>query len=52
MRVDTVMVARRIHKRGGQLVDVDVAKLATEVEASRQWLAELSGHRPNLFKTD
>jgi 5-methylthioadenosine/S-adenosylhomocysteine deaminase len=49
--VDTVMVAGRIRKRAGKLVGVDLAKLRTEVDASRDYLLEVSGHRPNLFAT-
>jgi cytosine/adenosine deaminase-related metal-dependent hydrolase len=49
--VDTVMVAGRLHKRAGKLIGVDLAKLATEVTASRDYLLEASGYRPDLFKT-
>jgi 5-methylthioadenosine/S-adenosylhomocysteine deaminase len=49
--VDTVMVAGQIRKRAGQLIGVDVAKLRTEVEASRDYLLEVSGHRLDLFST-
>jgi cytosine/adenosine deaminase-related metal-dependent hydrolase len=47
--VDTVMVAGEIRKRAGRLVGVDVAKLTTEVAASRDYLLEASGYRPDLF---
>jgi cytosine/adenosine deaminase-related metal-dependent hydrolase len=47
--VDTVMVAGEIHKRAGKLVGVDVAKLAADVTASRDYLLEVSGYRPDLF---
>jgi 5-methylthioadenosine/S-adenosylhomocysteine deaminase len=47
--VDTVMVAGEIRKRAGQLVGVDVAKLTAEVTASRDYLLEVSGYRPELF---
>jgi 5-methylthioadenosine/S-adenosylhomocysteine deaminase len=47
--VDTVMVAGQIRKRAGKLVGVDVAKLAADVTASRDYLFEASGYRPNLF---
>jgi hypothetical protein len=40
-----------IRKRHGRLVDVDVAKLAREIESSRDWLANASGYRPDLFKS-
>ena len=49
--VDTVMVAGRIRKRGGKLVGVDIAKLTAEVTASRDYLLEASGYRPDLFGT-
>jgi 5-methylthioadenosine/S-adenosylhomocysteine deaminase len=47
--VDTVMVAGEIRKRAGKLVGVDVAKLAADVTASRDFLLEASGYRPDLF---
>ena len=47
--VDTVMVAGEIRKRAGKLVGVDVAKLTADVYASRDYLLEVSGHRPELF---
>ena len=47
--VDTVIVAGAIRKRAGKLVDVDVAKLAADVTASRDFLLEASGYRPDLF---
>jgi 5-methylthioadenosine/S-adenosylhomocysteine deaminase len=47
--VDTVMVAGEIRKRAGKLVDVDVAKLTADVTASRDYLLEASGYRPDLF---
>ena len=49
--VDTVMVAGEIRKRAGKLVCVDVAKLHTEVNASRDHLLEASGYRTDLFAT-
>ena len=49
--VDTVMVAGAIRKRAGKLVGVDVAKLAADVNASRDYLLEASGYRPDLFVT-
>jgi 5-methylthioadenosine/S-adenosylhomocysteine deaminase len=48
--VDTVMVAGEIRKRGGKLVGVDPAKLQAEVNASRDYLLEISGYRPDLLK--
>ena len=47
--VDTVMVAGEIRKRAGKLVGVDIAKLTTDVTASRDYLLEASGYRPELF---
>jgi 5-methylthioadenosine/S-adenosylhomocysteine deaminase len=47
--VDTVMVAGEIRKRAGKLVGVDVAKLTADVSASRDYLLEVSGYRPELF---
>jgi 5-methylthioadenosine/S-adenosylhomocysteine deaminase len=47
--VDTVMVAGQIRKRAGKLVDVDLAKLRNEVEASRDYLLQVSGQPADLF---
>src|SRR5271163_1903305 len=47
--VDTVMVAGAMHKRAGKLVGVDIAKLTADVTASRDYLLEASGYRPDLF---
>lgn len=47
--VDTVMVAGQIRKRGGTLVGVDLPKLQTEVNGSRDYLLEASGYRPSGF---
>src|SRR5277367_2347605 len=47
--VDTVMVAGQIRKRAGKLVDVDLAKLRTEVNASRDYLLQVSGQPADLF---
>ncbi len=47
--VDTVMVAGEIRKRAGKLVGVDVARLTADVAASRDYLFEASGYRPDLF---
>jgi 5-methylthioadenosine/S-adenosylhomocysteine deaminase len=47
--VDTVMVAGQVRKRAGKLVDVDLAKLRTEVNASRDYLLAVSGHHADLF---
>ena len=47
--VDTVMVAGQFRKRAGKLIGVDVVKLSAEVAASRDYLLEASGYRPDLF---
>jgi 5-methylthioadenosine/S-adenosylhomocysteine deaminase len=47
--VDTVMVAGQVRKRAGKLLDVDVAKLKADVNASREYLLGASGYRPDLF---
>jgi 5-methylthioadenosine/S-adenosylhomocysteine deaminase len=47
--VDTVMVGGVVRKSGGKLVDVDLAKLQADVNASRDFLLEASGYRPELF---
>jgi 5-methylthioadenosine/S-adenosylhomocysteine deaminase len=47
--VDTVMVAGEVRKRAGRLLDVDLAKLKADVNASREYLLGASGYRPDLF---
>ncbi|MEX3955653.1 amidohydrolase family protein [Trinickia sp. EG282A] len=47
--VDTVMVGGHIRKRAGRLVGVDVAKLEADVTATREYLLQRSGYRPQLF---
>jgi len=47
--VDTVMVAGKIRKRAGKLVDIDLARLASDATASRDYLLETSGYRSSLF---
>lgn len=47
--VDTVMVAGRLRKRAGRLVNVDLARLAADASASRDYLFAASGYRPGLF---
>jgi 5-methylthioadenosine/S-adenosylhomocysteine deaminase len=49
--VDTVMVAGQLRKRAGKLIDVDQAKLAAEVTASRDYLLKASGYKTDLFET-
>jgi 5-methylthioadenosine/S-adenosylhomocysteine deaminase len=47
--VDTVMVAGEVRKRAGKLLDVDLAKLKADMNASREYLLGASGYRPELF---
>src|SRR6202453_2520147 len=47
--VDTVMVAGQIRKRAGKLIGVDLVKQRTQVDASRDYLLAVSGHRADLF---
>ena len=47
--VDTVMVAGQVKKWQGQLVDFDVARLRSELEASRDYLFEAAGIERDLF---
>jgi cytosine/adenosine deaminase-related metal-dependent hydrolase len=49
--VETVMVAGEVRKRAGKLVGVDLEKLAADVTASRDYLLQASGYRPDLFDT-
>jgi len=46
-----VMVAGTLRKRGGQLLGIDLAKLNTEVTASRDYLLDASAYRADLFST-
>ena len=48
--VDTVMVAGRIRKWSGDLIDVDLPKLRRELEASRNYLFEAAGIKRELFR--
>jgi predicted TIM-barrel enzyme len=41
--VDTVIVAGTFRKRGGRLVDVDLARVRRMAEASRDYIVERSG---------
>ena len=45
------MVAGQVRKRNGKLVNVDLAKLRTEVDASRDYLLQVSGLPADLFAT-
>ena len=48
--VDTVMVAGKIRKWQGKLLDADVPKLRSELEASRDHLFEAAGVDRDLFR--
>ncbi|TCT13418.1 cytosine/adenosine deaminase-related metal-dependent hydrolase [Tepidamorphus gemmatus] len=48
--VDTVMVAGRIRKWRGTLLDVDLDRLRGELEASRDYLFEAAGIDRDLFR--
>ncbi|TWG93493.1 cytosine/adenosine deaminase-related metal-dependent hydrolase [Mesorhizobium sp. J18] len=48
--VDTVMVAGRIRKWRGELLDADIPKLRSELEASRDHLFEASGIDRDVFR--
>lgn len=49
--VDTVIVAGKIRKWKGRLLDVDVTRLRGELEASRDYLFEAAGIDRDLFRT-
>jgi len=48
--VDTVLVAGKIRKWRGQLLDADLAKLRRELEASRDYLFNAAGIPQELFR--
>lgn len=48
--VDTVLVAGKVRKWKGALVDVDLPKLRAELEASRDYLFEAAGVERDLFR--
>ncbi|WP_163264183.1 amidohydrolase family protein [Chelativorans alearense] len=48
--VDTVMVAGKIRKWRGALLDADLPKLRRELEASRDYLFEAAGVERDLFR--
>jgi 5-methylthioadenosine/S-adenosylhomocysteine deaminase len=50
--VRTVMVAGRLRKHEGQLVDVDLAAVRRATEASRQYLFDAAGYQPDTFEDD
>lgn len=49
--VDTVLVAGKIRKWRGELVDVNVERLKRELEESRDYLFEAAGVEQDLFRT-
>ena len=48
--VDTVMVAGRIRKWKGRILDADIAKLRSELESSRDYLFDKAGVKRDLFR--
>lgn len=48
--VDTVIVAGKIRKWNGALLDVDIAKMRSELEASRDHIFATTGFERNLFR--
>jgi 5-methylthioadenosine/S-adenosylhomocysteine deaminase len=40
-----------LRKRAGRLVGLDVTRLTADVMASRDYLLEVSGYRPDMFGT-
>jgi cytosine/adenosine deaminase-related metal-dependent hydrolase len=47
--VETVIVAGKVRKWKGKLLDVNLSRLRRELEASRDFLYTASGHTQNLF---
>jgi 5-methylthioadenosine/S-adenosylhomocysteine deaminase len=48
--VQEVMVAGRLRKHAGHLLDVDLARLHAETDAARARLFEAAGYTPNAFE--
>jgi cytosine/adenosine deaminase-related metal-dependent hydrolase len=48
--VDTVMVAGKLRKWKGKLLDADIARLRSELEASRDYLFQAAGVPRDLFR--
>ena len=48
--VDTVMVAGKIRKWKGRILDADIAKLRSELESSRDYLFKAAGVERDLFR--
>jgi len=49
--VDTVIVAGKIRKWKGQLLDVDVLRLRRELESSRDYFFGAAGVKQDLFRS-
>jgi len=49
--VDTVMVAGKVRKWKGRLLDVDLPKLRRQLETSRDFLFDAAGVKRDLFRT-
>jgi predicted amidohydrolase YtcJ len=47
--VDTVLIAGKVMKRNGKLVDVDLRKIRRMAEESRDAVLARAGYRPDLF---
>ena len=50
--VDSVIVAGKFRKWKGELLDVDISKLRSELEASRDHLFEAAGVERDLFRNE
>jgi 5-methylthioadenosine/S-adenosylhomocysteine deaminase len=50
--VRTVMVAGRLRKHEGQLVDVDLSAVRRATEASREYLFAAAGYQPDAFEDE
>jgi 5-methylthioadenosine/S-adenosylhomocysteine deaminase len=48
--VETVIVAGKVRKWQGRLLDVDLRKLRSELEASRDYLFKAAGVKTDLFR--
>jgi 5-methylthioadenosine/S-adenosylhomocysteine deaminase len=49
--VDTLIVAGKIRKWKGQLLDVDLLRLRRELESSRDYLFGAAGVKQDLFRS-
>ena len=48
--VETVIVAGKIRKWKGQLLDVDLRRLRNQLEASRDFIYQAAGVQQDLFR--